>query len=690
MIPVIKEIQERLKSISQEYILNAVIKIKDISGFKELISEIVSNVAQSVSDRTERDKYPENIKSNKIIQDNTSTPGSNAVEDFLENAKYDRYAEALQYDEKLRASTQLMLIAAGGLIALFTGGAGVASVAGPEATAASGAAKIDVFGGMSKGNLVSIVAGGPLSQSLGKVLNPEGADEKEFYTRTSKYFQTKKNAREIEENGYLDNPDVIAYDTMGSNKFGMRTRTERLSDFETLHNQSFAEESVKKVKEREKSIEDISWDNEERLNASTNARKILNEWEDTEKDFKDKRINRGEYIKRQAGFKRDLNEELGEYGRNFTYTDFNRAKKAYEEFEDQLGKSLYKETDMATRQLDETKFIKDYYNESQSFTEKNMTRDKIPDQSHAIIDDTVPAESKVDISENWNQIYTMTDEEIRNRVQKVYFDTMLEALDSLNTEGTVSNLEDVQTYIPDMTGFETKSEAIETIKNNMIELYENTGKTKFELWELKSTIESIPQEKKIEVTLQYKGSIWNWPHENTKKNDGENQPVEYTKPAEQANGGFITSPLLSWVGEDGPEAIIPLGSKRRSRGLSLWRQTGEMLGIPAFADGVITNDGGLFSDTGLPAYLYGSSDTGFTDNSGEETGQPAVSVPVEQKTSSVQVAVSAAPVININGVRKDDDIVSTIRSHIRELADDMCGEIADKITVVFSNMPKEA
>ncbi|WP_181995754.1 glycine zipper domain-containing protein [Clostridium sp. AM58-1XD] len=157
-----------------------------------------------------------------------------------------------------------------------------------------------------------------------------------------------------------------------------------------------------------------------------------------------------------------------------------------------------------------------------------------------------------------------------------------------------------------------------------------------------------------------------------------------------ANGGFITSPLLSWVGEDGPEAIIPLGSKRRSRGLSLWKQTGELLGIPAFADGVITNDGGLFSDTGLPAYLYGSSDTGFTDNSGEETGQPAVSVPVEQKTSSVQVAVSAAPVININGVRKDDDIVSTIRSHIRELADDMCGEIADKITVVFSNMPKEA
>ncbi len=34
----------------------------------------------------------------------------------------------------------------------------------------------------------------------------------------------------------------------------------------------------------------------------------------------------------------------------------------------------------------------------------------------------------------------------------------------------------------------------------------------------------------------------------------------------------------SWIGEDGPEVIIPLGEKRRARGMSLWKQAGELLG----------------------------------------------------------------------------------------------------------------
>lgn len=40
--------------------------------------------------------------------------------------------------------------------------------------------------------------------------------------------------------------------------------------------------------------------------------------------------------------------------------------------------------------------------------------------------------------------------------------------------------------------------------------------------------------------------------------------------AGNAEGSIVTGPLLSWVGEDGPEAIIPLGSKRRDRGMDLW------------------------------------------------------------------------------------------------------------------------
>ena len=53
----------------------------------------------------------------------------------------------------------------------------------------------------------------------------------------------------------------------------------------------------------------------------------------------------------------------------------------------------------------------------------------------------------------------------------------------------------------------------------------------------------------------------------------------------RANGGFTNGAELSWVGEDGPEAIIPLGAKRRGRGLELYKQVGEILGVAKNAEG---------------------------------------------------------------------------------------------------------
>lgn len=47
-----------------------------------------------------------------------------------------------------------------------------------------------------------------------------------------------------------------------------------------------------------------------------------------------------------------------------------------------------------------------------------------------------------------------------------------------------------------------------------------------------------------------------------------------------ANGGFVYGKTLSYIGEEGPEAVIPLENNRRQRGIALWRQTGEKLGIP--------------------------------------------------------------------------------------------------------------
>jgi SLT domain-containing protein len=45
-----------------------------------------------------------------------------------------------------------------------------------------------------------------------------------------------------------------------------------------------------------------------------------------------------------------------------------------------------------------------------------------------------------------------------------------------------------------------------------------------------------------------------------------------------ANGGFVTKPEVSMVGEAGPEVIIPLSPNRRGRAMSLYKQTGAILG----------------------------------------------------------------------------------------------------------------
>lgn len=52
-----------------------------------------------------------------------------------------------------------------------------------------------------------------------------------------------------------------------------------------------------------------------------------------------------------------------------------------------------------------------------------------------------------------------------------------------------------------------------------------------------------------------------------------------------ASGGILTMPHVGMVAEQGPEAIIPLSSRLRSRALDLWRQTGEYLGVKPYADG---------------------------------------------------------------------------------------------------------
>lgn len=133
--------------------------------------------------------------------------------------------------------------------------------------------------------------------------------------------------------------------------------------------------------------------------------------------------------------------------------------------------------------------------------------------------------------------------------------------------------------------------------------------------------------------------------------------------AGNAEGKIVTGPLLSWVGEDGPEAIIPLGSKRRDRGMDLWLQAGRALGVKEYADG------GMIGDVPLSG---GSSDSTSGDSSG--SGDKG------------QVVINMNPVFNING-NSGNDTVNTIKEKLKELINEMSGELATRLLESYANMP---
>lgn len=65
--------------------------------------------------------------------------------------------------------------------------------------------------------------------------------------------------------------------------------------------------------------------------------------------------------------------------------------------------------------------------------------------------------------------------------------------------------------------------------------------------------------------------------------------------AQSANGGVINSPLLTWVAEAGyPEVIIPTDPAKRSRGLSLWQEAGDLLGVQSSSEAgkTVSSSGG--------------------------------------------------------------------------------------------------
>lgn len=178
-------------------------------------------------------------------------------------------------------------------------------------------------------------------------------------------------------------------------------------------------------------------------------------------------------------------------------------------------------------------------------------------------------------------------------------------------------------------------------------------------------------------------------------------------PKKHAAGGYVSGgPQLSWLAEEGwGEFIIPTNPSRRADALDLYQKAGAALGVQEHAEGGYVagsnsasklTDYNLFSDAikNAPIGNYEATSDNAEDN---PTVYEPVSVQPEQSggnSISVPVNVSVSPqfVIEGSGSKSEDDIMAIIRKNMKAMADELGGEIAERLEKVFSNMPtaKEA
>lgn len=178
-------------------------------------------------------------------------------------------------------------------------------------------------------------------------------------------------------------------------------------------------------------------------------------------------------------------------------------------------------------------------------------------------------------------------------------------------------------------------------------------------------------------------------------------------PKKHAAGGYVSGgPQLSWLAEEGwGEFIIPTNPSRRADALDLYQKAGAALGVQEHAEGGYvagSNSGSKLTDYNLFSEAIKNAPIGNYEATGDNTeDNPTVYEPVSVQPEqsggnsiSVPVSVSVSPqfVIEGSGGKSEDDIMAIIRKNMKAMADELVGEIADRLEKVFSNMPtaKEA
>lgn len=122
-----------------------------------------------------------------------------------------------------------------------------------------------------------------------------------------------------------------------------------------------------------------------------------------------------------------------------------------------------------------------------------------------------------------------------------------------------------------------------------------------------------------------------------------------------ADGGILTEPHIGLVAEAGAEAVIPLSPGKRARGLELFKQAGEMLGIKQSSDGNANN--------GL---AQGIADKNFGNN---QEVRPSGQGEGNNNNVNVNVNVNAGDTMDKNAII--DEAVEVVRQELEDALDNL-------------------
>lgn len=148
-----------------------------------------------------------------------------------------------------------------------------------------------------------------------------------------------------------------------------------------------------------------------------------------------------------------------------------------------------------------------------------------------------------------------------------------------------------------------------------------------------------------------------------------------------ATGGIVNGMKLTWVGEEGPEAIIPLVKSRRKRGLELWAEAGRRMGVLENANGGIY---GGSSDEEVSGNSMRSFVGGGSSSSGESSQKVSTS---SSDQNSVDVNIGGVTIqVNANG--DSGNLLEMIRAQKDDISEEVAGVILNALKPLFANIPE--